>query len=172
MTTLMSSTAKRLCAATLLLAVAACNQTAPTPRTVAPSVPGNQALTPAPKVPASQATFAFEPFTGAPGNTADELAQEIGARAGTERLKLVRRIDAKPTYRVKGYLTATGTAAGGSVFFVFDVFDANGVRLTRISGTEATSGVSGDPWAAVDVSTLKQVAARTVLELKAWVNTY
>ncbi|WP_430511567.1 hypothetical protein [Pannonibacter phragmitetus] len=172
MTILMSSTAKRLCAATLLLAVAACNQTAPTPRTVTPSVPGNQTLTPAPKVPADQATFAFEPFTGAPGNTADELAQEIGTRAGIERLKLVRRVDAKPTYRVKGYLTATGTPAGGSVFFVFDVFDANGVRLTRISGTEAIGGVSGDPWMSVSTSSLQQIASRAVLELKAWVNTY
>lgn len=172
MTTSMSSTAKRLCAATLLLAVAACNQTAPTPRPVTTPVPGNQTLAPAPKVPAAQATFAFEPFVGAPGNTADELSKEIGARAGVEKLQLVRRVDGKPSYRVKGYLTATGTAAGGSVFFVFDVFDANGVRLTRISGQESTSGVSGDPWAAVDVATLKRIAARTVLELKAWVNTY
>jgi hypothetical protein len=115
-------------------------------------------------------TFAFEPFTGAPGNIADELSNEIGQQAALRGLKLVRRVGADATYRVNGYLSATGQPSNGTVFYVFDIVDSSGRRLKRISGTEDTGGASGDPWQAVGSGTLSRIANRSMVEIKAWLN--
>ncbi len=115
-------------------------------------------------------TFAFEPFTGAPGNIADELSEFIGSEARKQGITLVRRVGASATYRVNGYLAASGQPSNGNVFYVFDIVDASGRRLKRISGTEATGGSSGDPWVAVSSGTLSRIANRSVVEIDAWLN--
>jgi len=115
-------------------------------------------------------TFAFEPFTGAPGNVADELSELIGAEARKQGINLVRRVGAAATYRVNGYLAATGQPSNGTVFYVFDIVDSSGRRLKRISGTEDTGGASGDPWQAVGSGTLARIANRSMVEIKAWLN--
>ena len=115
-------------------------------------------------------TFAFEPFTGAPGNIADELSEFIGSEARKQGITLVRRVGAAATYRVNGYLSATGQPSNGTVFYVFDIVDSSGRRLKRISGTEATGGASGDPWQAVSSGTLSRIANRSMVEIKAWLN--
>lgn len=113
-------------------------------------------------------TFAFEPFTGAPGNLADTLSEYIGNEARAEGINLVRRVGAAATYRVNGYLAATGQPSNGAVFYVFDIVDTSGRRVKRISGVESTGGASGDPWQAVSSSTLSRIAQRSIVELKAW----
>lgn len=115
-------------------------------------------------------TFAFEPFTGAPGNIADDLSSEIGSKAASNGLTLVRRVGADATYRVNGYLAATGQSGKGTLFYVFDIVDRSGRRLKRISGSEETGGGVGDPWQAVSASTLSRIAERSVVEIKAWLN--
>lgn len=160
----------RVAAGILLLAgLAACSAT-PTP----PSSIG-AATTPVPSI-AGQAdetqgvTFAFEPFTGAPGNLADTLSEYIGSEARKQGITLVRRVGASATYRVNGYLSATGQPSTGTVFYVFDIVDSSGQRVKRISGTEATGGSSGDPWQSVSAATLSRIANRSMVEIKAWLN--
>ncbi|MHA7777029.1 hypothetical protein [Roseibium sp. M-1] len=115
-------------------------------------------------------TFAFEPFTGAPGNIADELSELIGAEARKQGITLVRRVGASATYRVNGFLSATGQPSNGTVFYVFDIVDSSGRRLKRISGTEDTGGASGDPWQAASSGVLSRIANRSMVEIKAWLN--
>ncbi|TYC55791.1 hypothetical protein FMN50_12250 [Rhodobacterales bacterium] len=115
-------------------------------------------------------TFAFEPFTGAPGNIADTLSEYIGREAKTQDINLVRRVGAAATYRVNGYLAATGQPSSGTVFYVFDIVDSAGRRVKRISGTETTGGASGDPWQAVSAGTLARIANRSMVEISAWLN--
>lgn len=169
MTTTLPAATRRFAAAALLLLVAACGPSPQPPRPVTAPAPSAAApTTPAPYVANEQATFAFEPFIGAPGNVADDLSRQIGARARDEGLTLVRRVDLQATFRVKGYLSATGSPASSALFYVFDVFDAHGLRVTRISGSELTQGVSGDPWRSADNDALKRIAATSVMQLKAW----
>lgn len=123
---------------------------------------------PAPPVPASEATFAFEPFVGVPGNTADSLSRRIGAEAKREGLTIVRRIGAPASYRVKGHLSAVGDNSSSTIIYVFDVYDTNGRRVHRFSGQEVSSATSGDPWGGVDNSALDLLAKRTVMALKSW----
>ncbi|MBO6757428.1 MAG: hypothetical protein JJ902_13945 [Roseibium sp.] len=123
-----------------------------------------------PETDPSRVTFAFEPFTGAPGNIADDLSEDIGAEARRQGLTLVRRVGAAATYRINGYLSATGDRSSATVFYVFDIVDNSGRRVKRVSGTETTSGSQGDPWEAVDSATLSRIANRSVVEISAWLN--
>lgn len=124
---------------------------------------------PAPSVPADQATVAFEPFTGAPGNIADALSRQIGNEARSQNLRLVRRVGAPATYRINGYLSASGDQSSTTLFYVFDVVDSAGNRLHRILGQESAPGSSGDPWSGVDDDALNRAARRSVAELAAWI---
>ncbi|MEP3048287.1 MAG: hypothetical protein ABJL55_23235 [Roseibium sp.] len=152
----------------VLLGLVAC-QSSPQPPSAISSAPAQPAIWNS--VDEEQGvTFAFEPFTGAPGNIADDLSSAIGSAASAQGLTLVRRVGADATYRVNGYLAATGQPGKGTVFYVFDIVDRSGKRLKRISGTEETGGSIGDPWQAVSSGTLNRVAQRSVVEIKAWLN--
>lgn len=118
----------------------------------------------------SEVTFAFEPLTGAPGNIADELSSQLGVNAASQGLSVVRRVGADATYRVNGYLAATGQSGKGTIFYVFDIVDRSGKRLKRISGSEETGGATGDPWQSATEGILSRIANRTVVEIKAWLN--
>ena len=148
----------------MLLSACAENGTPPTPANIASTpVPA------APAVPASDATVAFEPFVGIPGNRADQLAAKIGDEARRENLKLVRRVDETATYRVRGYLTAVGGESTTTIVYVYDIFSGN-TRVYRISGQETSEGSRGDPWTGVDNDALNNIAKRTVISIKAWLN--
>ena len=169
MTTQPSLSSRRLLAVFLLGAGLAACQAAPQPPTpisttvTAPTIAGQAAQD-------EGVTFAFEPFTGAPGNIADDLSELIGAEARKQGITLVRRIGASATYRVNGYLAATGQPSNGTVFYVFDIVDSSGRRVKRISGTEDTGGASGDPWQSVSSGTLSRIANRSMVEIQAWLN--
>lgn len=122
----------------------------------------------APPLDPQQVTIAFEPFTGAPGNISDALSRRIGAEAVDQNLRLVRRVGAPSTYRVNGYLSASGDQSSTTLFYVFDVVDSNGARVHRIVGQESAGGAAGDPWAGVDADALDRAARRAVAELAAW----
>ncbi len=156
-------------AAVVALGLAACQAT-PEPGSVGIPAPIAQAPGITPTAEAGKTTFAFEPFTGAPGNIADDLSKSIGTEASQQGLVLVRRVGAPATYRVNGYLSATGQTSTATVFYVFDIVDNGGRRLKRISGTETISGTSGDPWEAVNSDTLERIANRSVVEMVAWLN--
>lgn len=114
------------------------------------------------------ASFAFEPFTGVPGNAADELTRRIADVSDREGLNLVRRVGAPATFRVKGYLTAIGNPTSTTLSYIYDVYDGSGRRVHRIAGQEPSGGTSGDPWSGITDETLVVVAERTVAALKAW----
>ncbi len=123
-----------------------------------------------PTVAPAKATFAFEQLTGLPGNIADDLSEDLGSRAAAANLNLVRRAGAPSTYRVKGFLTAAGDQYTTTVFYVFDIIDANGNRVHRIDGQEQTGGNTGDPWNDVSGDALKRIASRTIASMKAWLH--
>lgn len=152
------------------LALASCQQLPEPPQAIGPYTGPANSTAAAPPATPSQATFAFEPFTGAPGNIADNLSRAIGKEAQSQGLKLVRRVGAPATFRVNGYLSATGEPSSATVFYVFDVVDTSGQRVKRISGQETVSGRKGDPWQAINSTTLDRIANRSVVQLVAWLN--
>ncbi len=159
----------RAAIAALPLMLAGCGGITPPDFVGVPQQPAtSQSASYAAPVPASEASFAFDPFSGAPGNTIDKLSRRIGEEARKENLTLVRRVGARATYRVKGHLSAVGSNTASTILYVFDVYDASGRRLHRFSGQETSDATSADPWAGVSSESLDLVATRTVLALKAW----
>ncbi len=151
------------------LILAGCSADVSQPVTAAAVPAKTQPAAPAPSVPAGQATFAFDPFIGAPGNIADDLSRKIGAAARREDLKVARRSDARATYRVRGYLSAAGDNTATVLVYVYDIYDASNRRVHRLTGQESSNGSAGDPWAGISGSTLQTVATRTVDSLKTWI---
>lgn len=152
-----------------VLALAACQGLPEPPAPLGAPSPEQAPAAPPPATP-SESTFAFDPFTGAPGNLADDLSRYIGIEAQKQGLLLVRRVGAAANYRVKGYLSATGEPSSATVFYVFDIVGPSGTRLKRISGNETVAGTKGDPWQAIDSATLQRIANRSVVEISAWLN--
>lgn len=158
------------CAAILLatFALAACNntlnsgQSSASTATAAPTAPA------LPAVPLASAKFSFTPVTGAPGNVLSRLSAQLGQEALAQNVALVPSGDPQASYVVKGYLSAVGDASGTILVYVWDIFDASGRRVHRISGQETSSNGSQDPWLGVDEATTSNVARRTVSDIVAW----
>ncbi len=136
------------------LVLAACANSPTPPGNIAGPARGSVVSAP-PTVAPDKITYAFEPFTGAPGNIADELASNLGTEAHAQGLTLVRRVGAPATYRINGYLSATGDNSSVTLFYVFDVVDNAGNRVHRIVGQESSAGTSGDPWSGVEFRYVK-----------------
>ena len=115
-----------------------------------------------------EASFAFEPFPGAPGNMADELTRRLWRSAEQEGLTVVKRPGGRALFRVEGTLTAVSEDTNSLVFYVFDVKDVSGRRVHRISGTKRSDSSDGDPWAGVEESDLDIIARRVAALLRAW----
>ncbi|WP_018699425.1 hypothetical protein [Amorphus coralli] len=131
------------------------------------NLPGADETTAEP-IPKDEVTVAFEPFTGIPGNIADELAGEIAAAAEVRKITLVKRLGSPATYRVKGFLSAISSDNAANIVYVFDVFDASGKRLHRITGERQAGVYAGDPWSGVGTAQLSLVATDVIFQLDAW----
>lgn len=157
------------CAAILLatFTLAACNNTLSGSQPAASAAPESSA--PAlPAVPFATAKFSFAPITGAPAHVLSNLSTQLASEAVAQNVALVPSGDAQASYVIKGYLSAVGDSSGTILVYVWDVFDAGGRRVHRISGQETSANGSQDPWLGVDRSTLSNVARRTVAALVAW----
>jgi len=147
-------------AAVAILLLAGCAEQAPT--ALAPPAPPDESID------LAKASFTIEPFTGIPGNAADDLTQRIVRVAEREGLTVLRGIGARGAYRLRGFLTAIGNPSSTTVTYIFEIEDAGGQPLHRFSGQEPSDGTSADPWRAIDSDTLDIVAERVVASVKAW----
>jgi hypothetical protein len=130
------------------------------------SMPPTQAAPPA--IPLSQAKFSFAPVTGAPISVLNSISQQLGREAYAQHITLVPAGDASANYVIKGYLSAVGDPSGSVLVYVWDIFDANGTRVHRISGQETTANGAADPWAGVGSDATANVARQTIGAIVAW----
>ena len=135
---------------------------------IAAGLENNMAAPRRPLVDPAEATFAFEPFPGIPGNVGDDLLRRIWNRAEREGLTVVKRPGGRATFRVEGTLTAVSDDANALLFYVFDVKDVTGRSLHRISGQQVSDDSEGEPWASVENRDLDLIARRLAALLRAW----
>ena len=50
------------------------------------------------------------------------------------------------TYTLRGYLLASSEKGGSKISYIWDVTDAKGTRVARVSGDELVPGRTADPW--------------------------
>jgi hypothetical protein len=111
--------------------------------------------------------MALAPIVGAPPNVVQQLTQSL-VSAGKERnLTLLPGADSAP-YTIRGYLVASTEKRGAKISYIWDISDAKGQRVGRVSGDELIASRSGsDPWSGVDSAALSSMAAKITAEIVA-----
>lgn len=107
------------------------------------------------------------PIIGAPENVTKELTQALIVAGGDRNLTIMTGSDGA-NYTLRGYLLAAPERGGAKISYIWDVTDAEGTRVTRVSGEEAvTKGSSSNPWRGVDSTVIRNIANKTTSQLAA-----
>src|SRR5262245_56495700 len=88
--------------------------------------------------------------------------------AGKERNLTLLTEGGKANYTLRGYLVASTEKRGSTISYIWDVNDAQGSRVARISGDEVIASRSGsDPWSGLDSAAIRSIAGKTTSQLAA-----
>jgi hypothetical protein len=114
--------------------------------------------------------IALEVMDGPPAPVRSALTQELVSAASTRQVELAGA--ATPArFRVRGYLsTETDPQGGVALAYVWDVFDAEKRRATRLAGSSPIRTASADPWADLDQDTIAKLAGRSMDEIAAFLS--
>jgi hypothetical protein len=103
--------------------------------------------------------------------TTPQVAQQLGDAlvvAGRERGLTIVTDGGKANYTLRGYLIATAEGKTTKISYIWDVNDASGQKVARVSGEEAVPGRAvADPWANVDAGAIRSIAGKTASQLAA-----
>lgn len=155
----------RLCLLAAPLALCGCLEVA---ADLAPSAEAHHQIARREGVSLAQASVAIVSIEGAPGAIAASFSQTIVREARTRDIVVVE--PAKARYLVRGYLSASLTADGASIEYVWDVFTADKQRAQRLNDVIVVKGSGDDPWALAGEAALKSVAAKSADDLAAFLS--
>jgi hypothetical protein len=114
-------------------------------------------------LPAGQhSTVAFDRVDGLPPAVFDRYVRKLGDEAEAKRVPVVTREGFAP-YRIKGYVSLWTRKRETTMSWVWEVFDAEGQRVMRLSGDEKAGKPGRDAWQAVSDEVLAR-AARSGME--------
>ncbi|MGV1820702.1 hypothetical protein [Agrobacterium tumefaciens] len=117
---------------------------------------------------ASGNTIRFLPIIGAPVQAVTPLSRQLGAEARAKGLTIRASNDNSAENILKGYFSAFADGSKVNIIYVWDVLDANGVRLHRLQGQETVAAKGSDPWAAATDRVMQDIAAKTLNEYSSW----
>ncbi|WCK01414.1 hypothetical protein [Agrobacterium tumefaciens] len=119
--------------------------------------------------PASSAnSIRFLPIIGAPVQAVTPLSRQLGAEARAKGLTIRASNDNSAENILKGYFSAFADGSKVNIVYVWDVLDANGVRLHRLQGQETVAAKGSDPWAAATDTLMQDIAAKTLNDYTSW----
>jgi hypothetical protein len=111
--------------------------------------------------------IAVAPIIGTTPQVAQELSDALVV-AGKERGLTLLPDGGNANYTLRGYLVATSEGKGSKITYIWDVNDAGGQRVARVSGEEVVAGRSGaDPWSSVHSAAIRSIAGKTASQLSA-----
>ncbi|MRG66309.1 hypothetical protein GH789_13600 [Rhizobium pusense] len=142
------------------------NQTAAAAPAVTQQPPSQQTASLAPATAAN--SIRFLPIIGAPVQAVTPLSRQLGAEARAKGLTIRASNDNSAENILKGYFSAFADGGKVNVVYVWDILDANGVRLHRLQGQEAVTAQGSDPWAAVTDKVMQDIAAKTLNDYTSW----
>lgn len=109
----------------------------------------------------------FLPVLGPPKGAIAGLSAAIKRNANRQAITIAQGGAAK--YQVKGYFSALDDGAATRFIFIWDILDAGGNNVHRISGEERIARRSSDPWNAIDNTTLDRVVGTSMQNLRQWI---
>jgi hypothetical protein len=114
------------------------------------------------------ATVAIVSVEGAPEAVAASFSQDLAREASAREIVLVE--PRKARYLVRGYLSATASADGVTLEYVWDVFGPGKRREQRLNDVISVKGTGDDPWAIAGEAALSSVAAKSADDLAAFLS--
>jgi len=153
------------CAVGVSLGLAACVET--TTDASAPTL-AHRPLERREGVSLAPATVAIVSVEGAPESVAQSFSQELARDAKALDITLVE--PKKARYLVRGYLSATSTADGAALEYVWDVFGPDKQREQRLNDVIVVKGTGDDPWTVAGDAALSSVAAKSADDLAAFLS--
>lgn len=116
------------------------------------------------------AQFAIAPVIGPPENVSTDLRNQLVADLERQNIRVAKSPDEKAEYTLRGYVVSSLEKGSKSkVSYIWDVTDASGKGVHRVSGEETTpSGKSKDPWTAVTPTIVQSIATKTVASVAGW----
>lgn len=123
--------------------------------------------------PQSSAKIAIAPIIGPPETVSRTLVSQLTSSAEAQRLAIARTAGEPATYTLRGYFVApTKDKAANKLSYIWDVTDAAGKRVNRITGEETLTPAQGnDPWSAVSPQIVQAISDKTAASLAAWLPT-
>jgi hypothetical protein len=115
------------------------------------------------------ATVAFESIDGPPQPVFQKLVENLAAEAVGRQVSVISR-EARPQYRIRGYLAASVEGRRTNIGWVWDIYDADKRRMLRIVGEEPGSRRNPDAWAAADDAMLRKIARQSIDRLATFLN--
>src|SRR5262245_43212559 len=111
--------------------------------------------------------IAIAPIIGTPPEIAAQMTDALVV-AGKDRKLTLLPSGGKATYTLRGYLVASSEKQGAKISYIWDVTDAQGQRVARVSGDEIIAKRAGsDPWSAVDAAAIRSIAGKTTSQIAA-----
>ena len=111
--------------------------------------------------------IAIAPIIGTTPEIAAQMTDALVV-AGKDRKLTLLPAGGKANYSLRGYLVASSEKQGAKISYIWDLTDAQGSRVARVSGDEIIAKRPGsDPWSAVDAAAIRSIAGKTTSQLAA-----
>ena len=111
--------------------------------------------------------IAIAPIIGTTPEIAAQMTDALVV-AGKDRKLTLLPSGGKATYTLRGYLVASSEKQGAKISYIWDLTDAQGSRVARVSGDEIIAKRAGsDPWSVVDAAAIRSIAGKTTSQIAA-----
>jgi hypothetical protein len=129
--------------------------------------PETAAVKPVAQPPLAKVSVA--PIIGAPDAIGKQIQQEFTSAVEKQRVSVVTAKEERSDYTLRGYIVAAKDKNGTKVSYIWDVTDATGKRVNRITGEEVIAAhASKDPWAALTPQVAQTIAGKAATSFVSW----
>lgn len=116
----------------------------------------------------SSPKIAVGTIVGAPKNVASDLTQALQTAGADRNLTILPSGSSEAEYTMRGYLLSAVDGSRSKISYVWDVNDAAGKRVTRVSGEEVVArGTDANPWRGMNATAIRNIANSTTSQLAA-----
>jgi hypothetical protein len=108
------------------------------------------------------------PVVGAPDQVARQLQQDFSNALDKSKISVVTVGDSAQ-YTLRGYIVASKEKTTTKLSYIWDVNDANGKRVNRITGEDSIAGTTGkEPWGHVTPAVTQSIAQKAAASFNTW----
>lgn len=112
--------------------------------------------------------IAMGPVVGPPKNVTTKLTEALQTAGADRNLTILPSGSEEAEYTLRGYLLSAVDGSRSTISYVWDVNDASGKRVTRVSGEETVARGSGsNPWRGLNSAAMANIANSTASQLAA-----